>query len=175
MKLIVGLGNPGVKFQNTRHNAGVWTFENWSKNQAFSDFSPKKKLEAKISENPECLIALSQTFMNESGKMVAKIMREFKIPAKNLLVVHDDSDLTLGNFKLQYNRGAAGHNGVSSIIKSIGTKEFFRLRIGMRPPAAENRIKAENLVLKKFRQPEIKQLASLLPKIDKNIKEWLSL
>lgn len=173
MKLIIGLGNPGIKFKNTRHNAGIWTIENWCKNQQFNDFSLKKKLEAKISENPQFVIAISQTFMNESGRMAKKTMKEFKITPKNLLLVHDDSDLMLGTFKLQYSRGSAGHNGVSSVVQTIASQEFSRLRIGIRPLISGHRPKAESFVLKRFNSSEIAKLISLLPKIDKSIKEWL--
>lgn len=173
MKLIIGLGNPGIKFKNTRHNAGIWVIEKWCKNQQLTDFSLKKKLEAKISENPQCIIAISQTFMNESGRMAKKTMKEFRITPKNLLLIHDDSDLMLGTFKLQYNRGSAGHNGVSSVVQAIASQEFSRLRIGIRPLISGHRPKAENFVLKRLNPSEITKLTSLLPEIDKSIKEWL--
>lgn len=173
MKLIIGLGNPGTKFKNTRHNAGIWIIENWCENQKLPDFSQKKKLEAKILKNPQFIIALSQTFMNESGRMVKKVMKEFQIAPRNILLVHDDSDLMVGTFKLQYNRGSAGHNGVASVIQAVKSQEFSRLRIGIRPLVSDHRPKAESFVLKRFNSAEIAKLNSLIPEIDKNIKEWL--
>lgn len=175
MKLIVGLGNPGIKFKNTRHNAGIWITEDWCASRQLTSFSLKKKLEAKILKTPQLIVALSQTFMNESGRTVQKIMKEFKITPKNLLLVHDDSDLMIGTYKLQYNRGPAGHNGVTSVIQAINSQEFFRLRIGIRPLIPDRRPKAESFVLKKFNSSEIAKLKSLLPEIDKSIKEWLLL
>jgi len=175
MKLIVGLGNPGIKFKNTRHNAGIWITEGWCASRQLTDFTLKKKLKAKISKTPQLIVALSQTFMNESGQAVQKIMKEFKIIPPNLLLVHDDSDLMIGTYKLQYNRGPAGHNGVTSVIQAINGQKFSRLRIGIRPLIPDHRPKAGSFVLKKFNSSEIAKLKSLLPEIDKSIKEWLLL
>lgn len=175
MKLIIGLGNPGIKFKNTRHNAGIRIMENWCASRQLTGFSLKKKLEVKILKAPQLIVALSQTFMNESGRAVQKTMKEFKITPKNLLLVHDDSDLMVGTYKLQYDRGPAGHNGVTSVIQTIKSQEFSRLRIGIRPLIPDHRPKAESFVLKKFNSSEIAKLNSLLPEIDRSIKEWLLL
>jgi len=174
MKLIVGLGNPGPKFKNTRHNAGIWVIENWRKGHQLNDFVLNKKLGAKISENPDFIIAATEVFMNESGRVVKKMMKRFGIARKNLLVVHDDSDLVVGNYKLQFNRGPAGHKGVSSIIDHIASQEFWRLRIGIRPLDINSRPKAGSFVLKSFNSAEKKILKSMLPAIEKSGKEWLS-
>jgi len=174
MKLIVGLGNPGIKFKNTRHNAGVRVIESWQKSQQLNDFVLNKKLGAKISENHDFIIAAPEVFMNESGRVVKKTMKRFGIARKNLLVVHDDSDLVVGSYKLQFNRGAAGHKGVSSIINHIASQEFWRLRIGIRPPNIDSRPKAGSFVLKSFNSAEKAMLKLMLPAIEKSGKEWLS-
>ncbi len=142
MILIVSLGNPGQKYQKTRHNVGFMALDEFQKIHGFSDWQLKKKFKAEISEGimdgKKIILAKPQTFMNESGKAVKiiinnlsliKLTRTFLV---NLLVVHDDLDLPLGKMKIVQNRGSAGHKGVQSIIDELGTKNFVRFRIGIK-------------------------------------------
>jgi len=172
MKLIVGLGNPGEKFKKTRHNAGAFIVEYWLKNRNLRNLIFKKKLKAKISLGPNLMVAIPQVYMNESGRIVYEIMKEFKIKPANLLIIHDDADLIIGNYKLQLNRGAAGHRGVQSVIDSLKTKNFWRLRIGIRP-VSDERQKAEIFVLKNFSIAERNILKNLLPTLIEEIKKWI--
>jgi PTH1 family peptidyl-tRNA hydrolase len=139
IKLIVGLGNPGTRYAHTYHNAGRIAV------RALSD-AP----ETGFATGHRFLVP--NTFMNESGSAVKRALR---VKPKALLVVHDDADLPLGSYRLSFARGAAGHHGVESVIRALGTKEFWRLRIGVRPLSAEGpegsrarRAKADTFVLR---------------------------
>lgn len=138
MKLIIGLGNPGTKYEKTRHNIGFMVLDVLIKNEQFD--SKKVKL------------IKPQTFMNNSGQEVKKITDYYKIPAKNIIIIHDDIDLPLGEIKIQQNRSSAGHKGVQSIIDSLGTKDFTRMRIGIRPEELIQ--ETEKFVIQKFTQEE---------------------
>ena len=131
IKLVVGLGNPGRRYARTYHNAGRLAVRTFSDASAIG-FAPGPHF-----LNPEA-------FMNESGPAVKRALRT---KPKTLLVVHDDTDLPLGSYRLAFGRGAAGHHGVESVIRALGTKEFWRLRIGIRPPSLKN-AKADAFVLR---------------------------
>lgn len=140
VRLIIGLGNPGKKYERTRHNAG------------FLFIDELESLKIKIT------LAKSQSFMNESGKAVSDLIKFYKIKPENILIVHDDIDILWGNYKFSFGRSSAGHKGVESIIKSLKTKNFWRLRIGIQPAFAKRHIKADKIILKKFTPAEFKTL-----------------
>ena len=137
MILIIGLGNPGQKYENTPHNIGRLVLSSWQEAVNFSDFSFKKNFNAFISENnfegEKIILALPETFMNNSGSSVKALAANYKLTAEDIWVVHDDIDLPLGKIKIVKNRGAAGHKGIESIIKILKTKNFIRFRIGIKP------------------------------------------
>jgi len=167
MKLIVALGNPGSKYKGTRHNAGFIALENFvylaqddhmlSATNSKDDFNAKIT-RATIGSGPsakELLFAYPQTFMNDSGIAVQQIMQFYKIEPKDLIVLHDEIDLPLGTVRLTQNSGAAGHNGVKSIIEHLGTPEFTRIRIGIES-REENRIPPTDVfVLQNFTENEL--------------------
>jgi PTH1 family peptidyl-tRNA hydrolase len=167
MKLIVGLGNPGSKYEHTRHNAGFIGLDNFiylaqddhmlSAVNSKDDFS-SKIIRATIGKGEtasELLFAYPQTFMNDSGQSVSAIMQFYKIEPKDLIVLHDEIDLPLGTVRLTQNSGAAGHNGVKSIIENLGTSEFTRIRIGIED-REENRIPPTDVfVLQNFTENEL--------------------
>ncbi len=133
IKLIIGLGNPGKEYEKTCHNAGF----------LFIDYlNDKQPIKIKTLK--------SNVFMNESGIFIAKILKKTGLKPEEILIVHDDSDIELGKYKISFGRGSAGHNGAESVIKSLKTKNFWRLRIGVRPPEKESRKKAGDFVLKKI-------------------------
>jgi len=152
MILIVGLGNPGKKFEKTRHNVGFRVVNEFAKKNNFPDFKISKKFNALISEgefnNEKVILAKSQTFMNLSGKAVKKLVSSFRFQVSGLWVVHDDIDLPLGKIRIVKNRGSAGHKGVESIIKELGTKNFVRFRIGILPKTGKPK-NLEKFVLQK--------------------------
>jgi len=138
MKAIVGLGNPGKKFEKTRHNVGFLVIENLKlKIENFSDWENNKKLLSEISEgeiaNQKIILIKPQAFMNNSGKSVKMLNTKYKIQDTNLFVIHDDIDIPLGKIRISKGRSSAGHKGIESIIKELGTKNFVRFRIGIKP------------------------------------------
>jgi PTH1 family peptidyl-tRNA hydrolase len=135
MKLIVALGNPGKKYERTRHNVG-WLFldtlvpdgEHWSASSKARAEYVKMEINGKRVE-----LVKPQTFMNESGSAVAVMAKKNGIEPKDIIVIHDDKDIPIGETRVQTGRGAAGHNGVLSIFEHLGTKEITRIRIGVAP------------------------------------------
>jgi len=159
VKLIVGLGNPGGKYKFTRHNLGKLLVSRWQKKLGFAGFRLNKKMGARLSEGKfgrqKLTLALSETFMNNSGKSVRQLAKRYTLNPKNLIVVHDDIDLPLGRIRIGKGRGPAGHKGVQSIIDELGTKNFIRFRIGIKPKS--NTFASKNLdkfVLKEFTKKE---------------------
>ena len=161
MILIVGLGNPGKKFEKTRHNVGFWVVEEFFREKRkanfFSDFKFKKKLKSLISEgkinNEKIILAKPQTFMNLSGQAAKLLADHFSIDKRKIFVIHDDIDLPLGKIKISFSRGAAGHKGVQSIIEKLGTKDFVRFRIGIQPKTRRPK-NLNGFVLQKFGREE---------------------
>ncbi|MEI6288621.1 MAG: aminoacyl-tRNA hydrolase [bacterium] len=153
MKLIVGLGNPGPKYKNTWHNLGFLILENFQKEFNFSVFKKSAKLQAEISEgkigNTKIILALPQTYMNNSGQSVSAIIKYYKINPLDIIVAHDDIDLPLGKIRLSKNSSAGGHNGIKSIIENLKTKEFARLKIGIATDKLE-KVDVADYVLEKF-------------------------
>jgi len=147
--IIIGLGNPGKKFENTRHNVGFMAIDKFAEKNYFPEFKLQKKSNALVSENSDITLVKPQTFMNESGRAVKNISENS--PSVNLIVVHDDIDLPVGKIKIVKDRGSAGHKGVESIIKNIGNENLIRIRIGISP---QKNIDAKKIVLKKFSKEE---------------------
>lgn len=155
IKLIVGLGNPGREYEATRHNAGFWWVDNLS-DELRVTLKPESKYAGLVArtqvDGQDVWLLEPQTFMNASGKAVGPLARFFKITPEEILVVHDELDLPPGVIRLKKGGGHGGHNGLKDIVASIGSNEFWRLRIGIghpgdrdavlnyvlgRPPAAE--------------------------------------
>ena len=137
MKLVVGLGNPGSKYEKTRHNAGFWWLDMIASQQraAFRRESRFQGAAAKVSAAAGDLWLLKpETFMNNSGQAVAALAGYYKIAAKEILVAHDELDLPPGGAKLKFGGGLSGHNGLKSIAANLGTQDFWRLRLGIGHP-----------------------------------------
>lgn len=136
MILIVALGNPGDKYQNSRHNIG-WRVAQTLIKKGNLNFTKNKKFNSEICHfSAGVLLVKPQTFMNASGLAVSRLVNFYKIKEKDLWVIHDDIDLVLGKLKIVRNRGSAGHRGVVSIIQSLGTTDFVRFRLGVGHPVA---------------------------------------
>lgn len=139
MKLIVGLGNPGEKYNNTRHNVGFMVLDalhqelapenEWKKENKHNTLVIKTKY-----NNTPLLLAKPLTFMNDSGTAVATLSKMHKIAHHNIIIVHDDLDLSLGQIKVKKDGGSAGHNGLKSIIEKLRTEDFLRVRLGIGRP-----------------------------------------
>ena len=136
MKLIVGLGNPGQVYAHNRHNIGFICLKHLARTQGIK--LDKKQGKARIGRGEvagtEAVLARSQTYMNLSGESVVLLVRKFDIKLADLLVIHDDLDLPLGKIRISRGSGSGGHRGVSSIIYSLGSQDFSRLRVGIGRP-----------------------------------------
>ncbi|MDP1538496.1 MAG: aminoacyl-tRNA hydrolase [bacterium] len=152
MILIVGLGNPGEKYIKTRHNIGSRVVD-----------------ELKFSDKEGVILAKPKTFMNLSGKAVKSLLKTYTLGPKNLIVIHDDIDIPLGEIKIVKNRGAAGHRGVQSIIKELSTKKFIRFRIGVQPKSGKPK-NVETFVLQKFTKEEEKIVREAIEKTVKAVE-----
>ena len=134
IKLIIGLGNPGKQYERTRHNAGFMAVDFLAKNQKLK-WREDKKLGATIIRSEELILAKPQKLMNNSGVVVARILKHFNLAPKDLLVIYDDVDLSLGELRLRGQGSSAGHRGMQSIIDTLHTQSIQRLRIGIGLPA----------------------------------------
>jgi PTH1 family peptidyl-tRNA hydrolase len=141
IKLIVGLGNPGPKYSETRHNAGFWFVEDLA-SQYRSRFLPEKKFHGEVArinlEGKDIWLLKPETYMNRSGLSVVSLASFYKIAPENILVAHDEIDLKAGIARLKSGGGHGGHNGLRDIISHLGTKDFQRLRIGVDHPGSKD-------------------------------------
>ncbi|MFH0934124.1 MAG: aminoacyl-tRNA hydrolase [Pseudomonadota bacterium] len=155
IKLIVGLGNPGKEYEATRHNAGFWWVDELAHlNKA--NFKADGKFHGLIAKanlhGHEVFLLKPQTFMNVSGRSVGAVAQFYKLAPAQILVVHDELDLPPGSAKLKLGGGHGGHNGLKDIIAHLGTKDFWRLRVGIGHPG--DRAEVVNFVLKAARKEE---------------------
>tara|TARA_B100000886_G_scaffold186684_1_gene128137 strand:+ start:188 stop:754 length:567 start_codon:yes stop_codon:yes gene_type:complete len=153
---IIGLGNPGSKYNNSRHNIGKDWMLDISK-KFFAKFNQKLKFEAFVAESHDnkVLWIIPTNYMNDSGKTVSKILKSTNLNIKDLLVMHDDLDLDLGSVKIKEGGGHGGHKGLKDIIERTGKNNFYRIRIGISHPGIKEEV--TNWVLNKF-SPEEKIL-----------------
>jgi peptidyl-tRNA hydrolase, PTH1 family len=157
--LIVGLGNPGRKYAMNRHNVGFHIVSLLAEEHgwAFDETRSQGLMARGTLGDTKVALVKPQTYMNLSGRTVAPISRFYKVPPERIVVIYDDIDLPLGKLRLRPNGGAGGHNGMRSIIDTLGTQQFPRLRIGIdRPPG---RMPVEAYVLQDFRPDERAEMA----------------
>jgi len=175
MKLIVGLSNPDKKYQNTRHNLGQNIVKEYVETFCKTSLHIKQNLSAQIFEtgqgSDKTIFAVPTEYMNNSGITVQKISQFYKISPLNIYVIHDDLDLEVGDYKIQFDRGPAGHNGIKSIIENLGTQQFNRIRIGI--GKSQNNIPIEDYVLQPFSSEEKDIINTLTPEIFEEIKNIL--
>lgn len=172
MKLIVGLGNKGNEYNNTRHNVGFMVIDNYiNKN----NLTLKSKLDGLYAEtiiNGEKVIFLKpQNYINLSGDVINKYIKYFKIDIKDILVIHDDMDLEIGTFKIRYKGGSAGHNGLKNIESNLKTNEYKRIKIGI----SKNNIDKVDYVLGKFSSTELSKLNKVIDITYNIIEDFVSL
>lgn len=155
IKLIVGLGNPGREYEGTRHNAGFWWVDAFADARRLS-FKAESRFHGLIARDQayghDLYLLKPQTFMNVSGRAVGSLAQFYKIAPENMLVVHDELDLPPGSARLKLGGGHGGHNGLKDIIAHLGTKDFWRLRIGIGHPG--DRAEVSAYVLNAPRQEE---------------------
>src|SRR5512143_2560155 len=155
IRLIVGLGNPGREYEDTRHNAGFWWVDELARAHQFS-FRDEAKFHGLAArgkmQSHELYLLKPQTFMNVSGRSVGAVAQFYKIEPAQILVVHDELDLPPGSAKLKLGGGHGGHNGLKDIIAHLGSRDFWRLRIGIGHPG--DRAEVANFVLNAPRREE---------------------
>jgi len=174
MKIIIGLGNLGDRYVGTRHNIGFYFAGQIQKKWLLPAFEFNKKLNADISkgnfEKQEIILAKPRTFMNASGEAVRSILDFYKLSPEDIIVIHDDLDIALGEYKIATDSSSAGHKGVQNIIDKIGTQKFTRLRIGI---GQNENIPAETYVLQNFTSEEKAKIESISENILEEIKNLL--
>lgn len=184
MKIIVGLGNPGQQYKNTRHNIGFMIVDALADKRGLS-WENHKKFKADLAKGSDLILIKPQNFMNNSGQTVAAVLSYYKLlpiklgvfKAANadlseiLTVIHDDLDIELGKFKVSVDSRSAGHKGVESIINHLKTKNFKRIRIGIKTPdlekipadlARRNEVEAAKFVLQKLNEEELKTINAVV-------------
>jgi len=172
--LIVGLGNPGREYASNRHNVGFMIADRWvaAHTLAFNKIQHHAIIAQRRSGERRVIVAKPQTFMNDSGRAVGALLRFYKIPVEQLLVIFDDLDLPFGVIRLRADGGAGGHNGMRSIIQHLGGNQFARLRIGIgRPPG---RMDPAAFVLQDFSRDETAGLDALLDRAGQAIDTFLA-
>ena len=173
MKLIVGLGNPGLKYKNTRHNVGFMALSAYTEAKSLDGYSAKFEGEyLKFKHGEEDVILFKPlTYMNLSGIAVSQIINYFKIDLKDVLVIYDDKDLPFATLRLR-NKGHAGtHNGMKNIIEQLNSIEFKRLRIGLGSPKDDQGM--IDFVLEKFSKEELEVLKKCFEKTNKVIDYFI--
>ncbi len=151
-RLIVGLGNPGAEYEDTRHNAGFWLCERLAARLG-ADLRRETRFHGIAGRtHGQVWLLMPQTYMNRSGQAVAALARFYRIPPAEMLVLHDELDLPPGALRLKFGGGLGGHNGLKDIAAHLGTQDFWRLRIGVGHPGDRNQV--VDYVLKKPRAEE---------------------
>lgn len=173
MKLVVGLGNPEVKYNWTRHNTGFLALDFYFKLNHL-DWEAKPRYGAIFGRTGDILFIKPQDYYNLSGEAVRKFMKFYKIPTSDILVVCDDFNLEFGTLRYRQRGSAGGNNGLKSIITEIGTEAFPRIRVGTGNDELRKRVGDVDFVLSKFTPEEKKKLPEILKNISNKIDEIIS-
>lgn len=181
MFVIVGLGNPGTKYEKTRHNAGrlaLQVFLDASDGVEFEDDKYARASRARFMKgDTEVVVLFPSVFMNESGSSVRTFLEQKQLGSENLVLVYDDVDLPIGELRVSYGRGSGGHNGVESVINALGSKDFVRVRIGVSPVSFFGKMKkpqgagvVSKFLLSNFSSGELKKIE----KVGERVKDALT-
>ncbi|HEY0221191.1 MAG TPA: aminoacyl-tRNA hydrolase [Candidatus Paceibacterota bacterium] len=181
--IFVGLGNPGAEYENTRHNTGRILLS-WFGKSLEASWKYDKKLNAQVAKvklgKIPVILVLPDTFMNKSGSSLKSLVASEK-KAEKLLVIYDDLDLPFGTNKISFNKSSGGHKGLESIIKSIKTEKFARIRVGISPTTSSGKIKkpkggdaVTKVIMGKFKDEEIKELKKLSKKVNEALEIFVS-
>lgn len=174
MKLIVGLGNPGKEYEKTRHNIGFMILDNYlsKKNITIN----KTKFNGNYAEcninNEKVIILKPMEYINFSGNVISKIIKFYKIDIEDILIIHDDLDIKVGEYKLKPKGNDGGHNGIKSIIQNITTNKIKRMKIGI---GNDKKIETKNYVLSKFNEEELKEINKIIEISEKIIDDFIKL
>lgn len=172
--MIVGLGNPGGQYEETRHNAGFW-FVDLIARRHNASFRLDNKFHGLVAKvligGEECWLLKPVTFMNRSGQAVSSLAKYYKIPLQQILVAHDELDMPAGVARLKYDGGHAGHNGLRDIIAAMGGRDFWRLRIGIDRPASGGEV--VNYVLSRPSKDESSKIDVVLDDAERLIPDLI--
>lgn len=173
--IVVGLGNNGDKYSETRHNIGFKAVNYFAERNDFPSWTTKKNLKSEISENKingnKIILIKPTTFMNNSGEAVQLVKRFYKLENENILIVHDDVDIDFGQIRMRTDGKSAGHNGIRSVISSLNNEYFSRVRIGVGPKKPAQ-IPSEDFVLKNFSSAQQSEQKSLLQETSSILSEY---
>ncbi|HOF42247.1 MAG TPA: aminoacyl-tRNA hydrolase [Candidatus Moranbacteria bacterium] len=183
MKLIIGLGNPGKQYENTRHNAGFMVLDKLKESWGFPEFKFDKKFNAEISEGSisgksrdaaaeKMILAKPQTFMNLSGDTIKELVNFYKIPVEDITIIHDDLDINLGEYKISTDASSGGHNGVQDIFDKLGTQKIKRYRIGIEGEErrkSRGPISGDVFVVQNFSDKELKETEKAILEVVKSL------
>lgn len=172
MKLVVGLGNIGKEYENTRHNTGFMVLDHIAQQEGLNFSGPRQEamLTKWFYRQEKIVLAKPTTYMNESGRSVAALLNYYKLEPADLLIIHDDMDLPTGQLRLRQKGSAGGHNGIKSIIAAVGGQKFKRLRIGIDHPEHQTVV---DWVLSSFSKKQQPEIAVGLDQAIAAVKFWL--
>ena len=172
--LVVGLGNPGREYRNTRHNMGFLALDHLAAHWSITTLKVQGKAIISTGQyaGNKVILAKPQTYMNLSGQAVSALMNFYKVPLEHLLVIHDDVDIPFGTIRIRPGGGFGGQKGVGSIIEKLGTQEFARMRLGVgRPPG---QMDTANYVLQSFSKEDEDFLQSVFAKSDEAVETFIA-
>lgn len=172
--LVVGLGNPGREYRNTRHNMGFLALDHLAAHWSITTLKVQGKAIISTGQyaGNKVILAKPQTYMNLSGQAVSALMNFYKVPLEHLLVIHDDVDIPFGTIRIRPGGGFGGQKGVGSIIEKLGTQEFARMRLGVgRPPG---QMDTANYVLQSFSKEDEEFLQSVFAKSDEAVETFIT-
>ena len=171
MKLIVGLGNPGKKYEKTRHNCGFMAIDCYAKE---NNLQFKEKFNGLYSEqlinNQKVIFLKPQTFMNSSGDCVSKFVNYYNIDIEDILIIYDDINFDVGTYKIRRKGSAGGHNGLNNIIQNLKTEDIKRIKIGI----SKNTIPLIDYVLQKFSEEDYNKINNILKDVNHIIDDFIS-
>lgn len=170
MNIVVGLGNPGARYEQTRHNVGFMVLNNLRQVFECQNYTSNKRIHSDVCRVEKIIFVRPQTFMNESGVAVRSVLDFYKLTPQatktggyhNLFVIHDDLDLELGSYKIQYGVGPKGHNGLLSIYQHLGTQNFWHIRFGIDTRRGERTIPPQAYVLERFSPQELEKVNQVM-------------
>ena len=163
---IIGIGNPGKQYADTYHNVGIMA-ATYLMNGPLADSPIKQSADKSLAlvKGSSLCVGITHTFMNESGPAVKEFLKYSHAEPTQCAIIHDDSDMEIGSYKITFDQRSAGHKGIDSIIAALGTQKFWRIKIGIRPAAEHTRKKAEEFVLKKISRKHLAALEKVFEKI----------
>ena len=176
MKIIAGLGNPGKKYDGTKHNTGFMALNYFLQKNSLT--LEREKFEGKYTKQKiagnDVILLEPQTFMNDSGRSVAQFARFFKVNPQDILIIHDDMDMPLSKIRIRANGKSGGHNGIKSIIRDLGTSDFNRLKIGIRHPDNVTEASVVSWVLSQFNTEQQKLMDTAYATANEVISDFIA-